>query len=384
MHRAAAASPPRTVWAISQLLTISGYSPVELATGRRPPDQLDLELLTPEQLPTTQLRADETIAHLRRLSIKSHLEVRQNQDIKSRRMDPLSQDSSKFKDRGRWEPGRVVEQEGAMVRVEVKDRVQVVNQSKLRNNRDPWHDVPLPPKLMDAQAEDQSLPFMDVDVPDDQHLDQQGESSNLASAGDLPQCIRDLVQTIQDTFTIPKTKRENLKDKFDVKLAKTRPKQEPYLAAQLNMSSGMSVHRDKSNSGPSWTICFGTFKYGGRLWIEEESSGSSELVPPPSPIENGEKAKGRYHSTKGEWLKFDGNSLHAVEAVKDKGTRYSLTLFVPKYLNHLTEGHWQELQSHSFDTKPRQQDKQPTLRAILGLVSKTCPISVSLDHIVIP
>eukprot|EP00971_Amphidinium_carterae_P010690 211150-Amphidinium_carterae.1 len=144
-----------------------------------------------------------------------------------------------------------------MVRVEVKDRVQVVNQSKIRKNHDPWHDVPLPPQLLDAQAEDQSLPFMDVDVPDDHLMDQQGESSNLVSAGDLSQCIRDLVQTIQDTFTIPKTKRENLKDKFDVRsvlfgaytkqgsgcsqscskpanvlkaihrLAKTRPQQEP-------------------------------------------------------------------------------------------------------------------------------------------------------------
>eukprot|EP00971_Amphidinium_carterae_P287085 5698936-Amphidinium_carterae.2 len=55
---------------------------------------------------------------------------------------------------------------------------------------------------------------------------------------------------------------------------------------------------------------------------------------------------GRYHSTKGKWLKFDGNQLHAVEAVKDNLTRYSLTLFVPKYLNHLTDRHWQDLQSH--------------------------------------
>eukprot|EP00971_Amphidinium_carterae_P350324 6491488-Amphidinium_carterae.3 len=115
-------------WARNAQLTISGYSPVELATGRRPPDQLDLELLTPEQLSTTPLRADETIAHLRRLSIKSHLEVRQNQDIKrdlARRLQPSGgpfepgervfvwiQDSSKFKDRGRWELGRVVGQEG--------------------------------------------------------------------------------------------------------------------------------------------------------------------------------------------------------------------------------------------------------------------------------
>eukprot|EP00971_Amphidinium_carterae_P004267 85199-Amphidinium_carterae.1 len=48
---------------------------------------------------------------------------------------------------------------------------------------------------------------------------------------------------------------------------------------------------------------------------------------------------------------IDCCGLHAVEAVKDKGIRYSLTpLFVPKYLNHLTDGHWQELQSHGFNT----------------------------------
>eukprot|EP00971_Amphidinium_carterae_P080839 1599189-Amphidinium_carterae.1 len=285
-------------WARNTQLTISGYSPVELATGRRPPDQLDLELLTPEQLSTTPLRVDETIAHLRRLSIKSHLEVRQNQDNKrdlARRLQPSDgplesgervfvwiQDSSKFKDRGRWEPGR------------------------------------LPP-------EDQLLPFMDLDVPDDQPV----ESSNLASAGELSQCIADLVKVIQDSFTIPKIKRDNLKDAFDVRsvlfgvytkqgsgcsqacskwpavlkaihrLAKTRPKQEPYLAAQL----------------------FGTFKRGGRLWVEEENPGSSELVVPPSPIENGENAMGRDYTAKGKWLKFDGNRLHAVEAVKDNITR---------------------------------------------------------------
>eukprot|EP00971_Amphidinium_carterae_P212870 4224896-Amphidinium_carterae.1 len=133
---------------------------------------------------------------------------------------------------------------------------------------------------------------MDLDVPDDQPV----ESSNLASAGELSKCLADLEKIIGDSFTIPRIKRDSLKDSFDVRsvlfgaytkqgsgcsracskwpavlkaihrLAKTRPQQEPYLAAQLNLSSGMSVHRDKSNSGPSWTISFGSFKRGGRLW----------------------------------------------------------------------------------------------------------------------
>eukprot|EP00971_Amphidinium_carterae_P174363 3456491-Amphidinium_carterae.1 len=59
---------------------------------------------------------------------------------------------------------------------------------------------------------------------------------------------------------------------------------------------------------------------------------------------------GRYYPTKGKWLKFDGNQLHAAEEVKDNLVRYSVTLFVPKYLNHPTEGHWHELQSHGFNT----------------------------------
>ena len=40
----------RTVWARNTQLTISGYSPLEIATGRRPPDLLDIENSDPAQL----------------------------------------------------------------------------------------------------------------------------------------------------------------------------------------------------------------------------------------------------------------------------------------------------------------------------------------------
>ena len=40
----------KVVWARNCQLTISGYSPLEIATGRRPPDLLDVENSTPEQL----------------------------------------------------------------------------------------------------------------------------------------------------------------------------------------------------------------------------------------------------------------------------------------------------------------------------------------------
>ena len=39
-----------TVWARSTQLTISGYSPLAIATGRRPPDLFDVETANPEQL----------------------------------------------------------------------------------------------------------------------------------------------------------------------------------------------------------------------------------------------------------------------------------------------------------------------------------------------
>ena len=40
----------RTVWARNTQHTISGYSPLEIATGRRPPDLLDIENSDPAQL----------------------------------------------------------------------------------------------------------------------------------------------------------------------------------------------------------------------------------------------------------------------------------------------------------------------------------------------
>ena len=40
----------RTVWARNTQLTVSGYSPLEIATGRRPPDLLDIETSDPAQL----------------------------------------------------------------------------------------------------------------------------------------------------------------------------------------------------------------------------------------------------------------------------------------------------------------------------------------------
>ena len=68
----------RTVWARNTQLTVSGYSPLEIATGRRPPDLLDIETSDPAQLsvePRTQ-------QDLQRLALKAHQEARQAADLR--------------------------------------------------------------------------------------------------------------------------------------------------------------------------------------------------------------------------------------------------------------------------------------------------------------
>ena len=53
-------------------------------------------------------------------------------------------DESKKKAEGIWVRGKVVSQEGAMVLVQVHKSVLRVNQSKVRRDHDPWHDVAIP------------------------------------------------------------------------------------------------------------------------------------------------------------------------------------------------------------------------------------------------
>ena len=54
------------------------------------------------------------------------------------------QDSSKFKDKGKWIGGKVLSQEGAMVHIHTAKAVVGINQSKVRRDHDEWHDVSIP------------------------------------------------------------------------------------------------------------------------------------------------------------------------------------------------------------------------------------------------
>ena len=146
----------RTVWARNTQLTVSGYSPLEIATGRRPPDLLDIETSDPAQLSVDPLPEDKTQLELQRLALRAHQEARQAADLRhdmaKRTMpsdgpykpgdkvfvwsSPVNANSiaSKAWKKERWIRGTVISQEGAMVNVHVDNSVMRVNQSKVRRD----------------------------------------------------------------------------------------------------------------------------------------------------------------------------------------------------------------------------------------------------------
>ena len=63
-------------------LTVNGYSPLEIATGRRPPDLLDIETSDPAQLSVEALAEDRTQQELQRLALKAQQEARQAADLR--------------------------------------------------------------------------------------------------------------------------------------------------------------------------------------------------------------------------------------------------------------------------------------------------------------
>ena len=71
-----------TVWARNTQLTISGYFPLEVATGRRPPDLFDVETANPEQLTATPPDEDLSTLALQRLALSAHQEARQSADLR--------------------------------------------------------------------------------------------------------------------------------------------------------------------------------------------------------------------------------------------------------------------------------------------------------------
>ena len=62
-------------------MLVSGFSPVELACGRKPPPLLDVEPSNPEQLTTDSLERDRLDTGIARLALKAHNEARQAADL---------------------------------------------------------------------------------------------------------------------------------------------------------------------------------------------------------------------------------------------------------------------------------------------------------------
>ena len=69
-------------WARNCQLTVSGYSPWEIATGRRPPDLFDVETSSPEQLSVEPAEEDRTTLELERIAMRAHQEARQAIDLR--------------------------------------------------------------------------------------------------------------------------------------------------------------------------------------------------------------------------------------------------------------------------------------------------------------
>ena len=67
---------------INTQVTFSGKTPMELAMGRKPRDLLDPASMNPEQLTSTPTKQDLLNEEFLKLSMKTHLEVRQREDIR--------------------------------------------------------------------------------------------------------------------------------------------------------------------------------------------------------------------------------------------------------------------------------------------------------------
>ena len=75
-----------------------------------------------------------------------------------------------------WARARVISQNGAIVTVETDKAVLKVNQSKVRRDYDPWHDVPLPRNL---DKPEKDVPLEPEDEPD--HLEENDGPADQAT-----------------------------------------------------------------------------------------------------------------------------------------------------------------------------------------------------------
>ncbi len=155
-------------WARNNSIMASGFSPIELATGRRPTPLFDLESATPSQLTIEDTCAgDCQDQQMKKLAMQAHLSARQDMDLRAdlgRRILPSEgpfevgekvfywmQDTN-LKLKGKWIPAKVLKHEGPMVLMEDTHRVVKLNQSRIIKDRDTFHDIPLPKSLSQEES----------------------------------------------------------------------------------------------------------------------------------------------------------------------------------------------------------------------------------------
>ena len=116
--------------------------------------------MKPHQLATEPPAVETQDAFLRNLALKTHSEARQRTDLRRDLAQSLkpsegpfelgksvwywSRDQSKIRG-GEWKPSRVTKvEDGPMVSIDTDGISWRVNQTKVRKNPDPWHDVVIP------------------------------------------------------------------------------------------------------------------------------------------------------------------------------------------------------------------------------------------------
>ena len=150
----------RACWARNNSLTYGGRTPAEIAFGRRPPDILEVENMLPPQLFTEPTKREKLNNFIRDEALKAHLTARQRMDLRRDLAARLrasdgpfhvgqsiwfyDRDMSKIRG-GEWIASRIVSlDKPPMVSIDLNNKVVRVNQSKIRKNPDPWHDVVIP------------------------------------------------------------------------------------------------------------------------------------------------------------------------------------------------------------------------------------------------
>jgi len=150
----------KSSWARNTTITYGGVTPLEAAFGRRPPDIISIETMTPNQLCSELPPLEKTNNFLRDLAITAHLQARQRIDLQrdlAARLRPScgpwepglsiwfwERDESKIRS-GEWVASKILSLDKLpMLNILWRNTSIRVNSSKVRLNPDPWHDVVVP------------------------------------------------------------------------------------------------------------------------------------------------------------------------------------------------------------------------------------------------